>query len=660
MSSSSSPSDALLTSLKAIFDEYEQSNFGAVATKCQELLKRKKTLRDYQLTEPLQRLWLQALVHQEKWDDIVKAAAEGMENVDDLVLYARYRQQDYTSVVQELDKQMSNEKIWQPHLKAQSHFHLQHHSAMVQSYDKDDAEDVEILTNMIAAMVTLQCIPMVRPENDKEGWIEQAIAKLKSVENEDMTDLAFNVGLYQTLTGQPDGVHWLQVANDQEDDTTATALAWSKHFWYKNDDDISYPSAENSGTLSVPQSIAKFNQALLENSKLPSQPHPKWNRLQLQLYWYNRAIRQFQSQQYVECQESCQSLLRNVNNDKTTKKKKSKGSSATSISASELWWQARVDVLLANVLNSQSKSKEALQNLSQRLEILQKAEQCFAVDHAIAHVMLHQHVLKNKSASLLPVLQALPKSIQACPAVQWTMDDLQVQNGNTATSKGTAPKSPREQADALFGQGEYQQACDLYQEALSNGKDDDSEAVRDSQLRYVQALAMTGRMEASQTLWESLQEDDDNLNVELPDATALEQKALPRSTNVRSNGLLAAINDADNINDKPSRDKILRHRARKREEYLKQLESKGQYNPDRPVPPNPERWIPKHERRRHRGRNNGGNNKSAQGGGSQWDAQRLDAAARRAGKVPMSTGPSSASIKVSTDGQPRKGGGRRR
>ena len=154
----------------------------------------------------------------------------------------------------------------------------------------------------------------------------------------------------------------------------------------------------------------------------------------------------------------------------------------------------------------------------------------------------------------------------------------------------------------------------------------------------------------------------------LPDGGALENKSLPRGTSSISKKLVATSNAAangDNADaDKPSREKILRHRARKREAYLKELEAKGQYNPDRPTKPDPERWIPKHERSRSsRGGNRGGrnNNKglnSAQGGGSQLDAQRLDAFARRAGKIPASSGPSSANLKVSSGG--RKGGGRRR
>ena len=163
---------------------------------------------------------------------------------------------------------------------------------------------------------------------------------------------------------------------------------------------------------------------------------------------------------------------------------------------------------------------------------------------------------------------------------------------------------------------------------------------------------------------------DETSSAPLPSGSALENKALPRTTTTSarssvSKKLAGTANDEEE-SDKPSREKILRRRAVKREMYLKELESKGKYNPDRPTKPDPERWIPKHERSRSsRGgnRNRGGgrnNNKglnSAQGGGSKLDADRLDAAARRAGKTQASSGPSSANLKVSSGG--RKGGRRR-
>jgi len=279
---------------------------------------------------------------------------------------------------------------------------------------------------------------------------------------------------------------------------------------------------------------------------------------------------------------------------------------------------------------------------------------------------------------LLTLLKSLPESIQSRPATQLTIDDLQdgVDNATSTNKTKSAPKSPLEEADVLFGEGRYEEACKLYENSVSGGNDSSS-GFLDSQLRFVQALAMSGRHEASQDLWQSLEstimEDNTPATLSLPDGGALENKALPRSTasSARasiSNKLAATGNTLDEDNsEKPSREKILRRRAVKRDAYLKELEIKGKYNRDRPTKPDPERWIPKHERsrssrggnRNHRGggRNNNKGLNSAQGGGSKLDADRLDAAARRAGKFPASSGPSSANLKVSSGG--RKGGRRR-
>ncbi|KAL3916009.1 MAG: hypothetical protein SGILL_005371, partial [Bacillariaceae sp.] len=435
----------------------------------------------------------------------------------------------------------------------------------------------------------------------------------------------------------------------------------------------------------------------------PPKPHPKWNALQIRLYWYNRAILQLRSKKYVECQESCQSLRKTLlfsgSSGSTShgggggkKKKKNKSASGTdraasqsnnNASAADLWWESRVDVLLAHVLLAQSKQKDAVTKLTEQLESLQKCSSessCFTIDHAITHVSLHLFRIQYNNATkkadyqkgLVKVLQDLPQSIRALPGAYYTLGDLEAMVDSSSSSstngKSKAPKTPREEADVLFEQGAYEEACKLYKDALPSEASDD-EAVTDSQLKYVQALAMTGETEASQTLWESLEStvEESTTSTMLPDGEALEGKALPRSSGGAARSSLnknliasgADLNDGGK-DDAPSRDKILRHRARKREAYLKELEAKGEYNPDRPTKPNPERWIPKYERSRARNKNHrsGNNNqhRSAQGGVSERDAQRLDAAARKAGKVPASSGPSTANMKVSSGGR----AGRRR
>jgi signal recognition particle subunit SRP72 len=124
--------------------------------------------------------------------------------------------------------------------------------------------------------------------------------------------------------------------------------------------------------------------------------------------------------------------------------------------------------------------------------------------------------------------------------------------------------------------------------------------------------------------------------------------------------------------NKKNREAILRKRAKQREAYLKELESKGLYDPNKTpqTKPDPERWIPKsqrsYNRRGRRGRYN--SNIGAQGGGAgagmERDAQKLDVAARvAAAKSGAANGTgklSTANMQaVSGSGQARKGKKRR-
>lgn len=93
---------------------------------------------------------------------------------------------------------------------------------------------------------------------------------------------------------------------------------------------------------------------------------------------------------------------------------------------------------------------------------------------------------------------------------------------------------------------------------------------------------------------------------------------------------------------KKNRERTMKNRAKKRAAYLAALEVKGKYDPNRPVKPDPERWLPKNQRSYNKkGRKNRNNFSGAQGagGGAQKDAAKLDAAARAA------AGPSALSTK---------------
>jgi signal recognition particle subunit SRP72 len=88
---------------------------------------------------------------------------------------------------------------------------------------------------------------------------------------------------------------------------------------------------------------------------------------------------------------------------------------------------------------------------------------------------------------------------------------------------------------------------------------------------------------------------------------------------------------------KGNKESTLRRRAKKREAYLEKLQRDGKYNPDRPLRPDPERWIPKSQRSYNkRGRKGRSKFVGAQGGGTGFGAEkeaaRLDVAARVAAR----------------------------
>ncbi len=721
--STAKPSDIILKFLQEIVDSWTNKNYKRAAEQCVALLKRRKTIENLGMTVPLQRILMQSYLLQDQyekvleWDKTVSSSstvpAPKRDGYEDLVLYARYRTGDYAGVSKQAAaaKQTADQSnaIVFSNLQAQSDFHLNHTQGGLNVYlqmlddgsiTEDDIESkMEVLTNALALIASSGCTPMV-DENDEsiQFWLEEAEAML--LQDDDgvdsmFTDLASNLGCIRVLTdpskarAEGSDESWLEEAADTGEDNKGTSeetnLQWSKHFWYTDMDDVQYEVPTKANELTATESIAKVNQSLLDENlaKLPPQPHSKWNLLQVRMYWYDRSILQLKAGKFVECQDSCQSLKKTLSSASASKgrgKKKNNDTAApTTLSPQAMWWEARADVVLAYAQQGLSKYKDAAARLSDRFNVLKVADASVAVDHALAHVQLHQFVLEQQQQKgkkdrqkqqrdLLSLLKSLPESIQSRPATQLTMDDLQeaVNSGSSSSNKTqSAPKSPLEEADMLFGDGRYEEACKLYETALS-GSDD-----FDSQLRYVQALAMSGQHVASQDLWQSLEstvKDETSLaSASLPNGSALENKALPRTTTTSARSSLskklAAATD-DDESDKPSREKILRRRTVRREVYLKDLESKGNYNPDRPTKPDPERWIPKHERSRRGGnRNRGGgrnNNKglnSAQGGGSKLDADRLDAAARRAGKTQASSGPSSANLKVSSGG--RKGGRRR-
>lgn len=113
-------------------------------------------------------------------------------------------------------------------------------------------------------------------------------------------------------------------------------------------------------------------------------------------------------------------------------------------------------------------------------------------------------------------------------------------------------------------------------------------------------------------------------------------------------------------------------RARKRQVYLEKLQAEGKYNPDKPITPDQDRWLPKYMRTGRKYRqyhNNPKSNIGSQGTGtvSSKDMKKLDVAARVAASKDTGGKPKAAStahMKISNSdaGKKKKGsrGGRRR
>jgi signal recognition particle subunit SRP72 len=672
MSSSIPPEELVLTSLQSLLDAWSEDQYDEVVKKSSFLLKKKIKL-DSSLRDSVQRIMLQSWLQQEEYSKVISWIDQQTKdnNHSDLGYYARYRLNEFDKV----SKSASNESTLEKHLLAQSYFRLKQANPALKVYqellnddDNDDETKMELFSNALAVITGSDAIPYVPlNEESQQKWV--TLAEELVQERPDFYDLAFNLGTLKSLTGPYDGneIDWLEEAEancnlDNDSIPIETNIAWSRQFWSKDLDDADYSAAATSE--SEASIVAKINHSLLtddDNYKLPSHPNAKWNALQVRMYWYNRAISQFKAKKLVECQESCQSLKRTVSGGSKGGDKKKKKSDNSKKSPANLWWEARVDTLLAHVQAQQSKTSQGIEKLEQQVTTLQKQQpSCYTIDHAIAHILLHLHSIRT-SASIssleesVAVLKSLPESIQSQPAVQATLKAMGANDDQTSFNK--KDMAPPEQADALFFQGKFKEASDMYTGVLSDVSNCDSDQLA-QHLRHIQALATSGQHDESSKLWIAVQpylEGSFEASTKL-DGETLEKQDLPRSSTMINKQLV--VNESNSKIPKRSQKSILRQRAQKRDTYLKQLEARGEYNKDRPTKPNPERWIPKNERSRNRrNRRGGGINRSAQGGGSHTDASRLDAAARRAGTAPVSSVPSTANLKVSNGS--RKGGRRR-
>ena len=688
--SQDAPPSEVVDSLQDLLSSIEDQDYGSAIISCQTLLgiddskknnnnkkqQPRPLFEDDALETALYELLVKCWLHEDMYAKVLNCAKAP----PSLHLYARYRLEDYASIIS--SKKETSDELLDQHLLAQALYNtceteraMETYKLLLDSTSKSDQEDcMELLTNGLAVL-TANATPFVAASSDGVEWIASSLDLVKQAPS--YYDLTYNLGTHQVLTGDENESNSQQLLSQAEsscreygqgeadlENELAPIQAnsvWSRH-WKGLEVDASEYSLK--GTEAT-KTIVKLNQLLASKSSswsgMPTSPDSKFTALQARMYWYNRSVLQLQEKDLDGCRQSCQSLQSTiVAPTKSQQKKNTKKSQYLPLSQdAAAWWNARVDVILAHVDNDQAVTK-----LQHRVDALQALPESAIRDYALAHVQLHLfhfQTPKPTREQTIQLLQKLPSGIQSKKATVATLASLTKQgDGNGSSSSNSNDMGMTESAalaDVLFAKGDFVQADKLYEKYLPAIPKCNQEQLQ-QQARRVQALAQIDPLQAT-NLWQSLQksslEDNNEPASLLPtmDGEALEQQELPRTKSLKP-GLLGVPDDNDT--QRKSREHVLRRRARQREAHLQEQEKKGLYNPSKPTKPNAERWIPKHARSSNRRRGGGGGyHKGAQGGGSEKEALKLDAMARKAGLV--DTGPSTANMKVSSGG--RKAGRRK-
>uniref|UniRef100_A0A7S1ZNJ0 Signal recognition particle subunit SRP72 n=1 Tax=Ditylum brightwellii TaxID=49249 RepID=A0A7S1ZNJ0_9STRA len=391
-----------------------------------------------------------------------------------------------------------------------------------------------------------------------------------------------------------------------------------------------------------------------------------------------------------------------------------------STNADILFWNAKITILESELLrkedrvNESEKSiQECLSSLKEHLKNNKKGGDDIVLEYTLAMLLLYQAQLKedednndeksnDKIQSYIQILSSLPPKIHSKPGVIATLASLYNLMGDTEKASSLLEETSSTSGggihaakvvamgDFKFQLGLYQDAADLYESFLQQHEEeggDDGDEDNDIMVvtaKLVRALSFVDEEKAEEYAArlpligggdyedDSEEEDEEEENAAMLDGEELEGMDIPRiSKKIGGKGKRAILSGGGDNRDgeqrkKKNREAILRQRAKKREQYLKKLESEGRYNPDRPAKPDPERWIPKNQRSYNR-RGRRGRNKfvGAQGGGTgagaDREAAKLDAAARAAERNEggVSSKPSTAHMKVGSSGAVRKGGRRR-
>jgi len=359
------------------------------------------------------------------------------------------------------------------------------------------------------------------------------------------------------------------------------------------------------------------------------------------------------------------------------------------------WWQIRVDVLLAysyfcevhekhtvdddddemdeGNAKKRDKSRGPQSDLNESIKKLKQLEEKLVVESALdndnlIYLQLHLQQLQEPAGSNLTTehdiqwLEKMHKQHQsrkmAFPALTASLVKCyQERNENEKVQElfrndFQSNNKDMALADMALAQQKYVEAASLYEQALQKASEEETDVIR---ARFIEALSHVDPKRALAE-WKVLEvkganEHDSDDEVK-DDGESLELRALPRMKQQVAVPELVGVDSRPTVvgpvvgNKKKRKDANLRRRSKQRQEYLKNLEEKGLYNSSRPTQPDPERWIPKHERHRRR-RRGGQQSKSSQGGVSANDAAKLDVMARATGAVdPTATGRSTAHLSV--------------
>eukprot|EP00547_Thalassionema_nitzschioides_P003699 CAMPEP_0194215578 /NCGR_PEP_ID=MMETSP0156-20130528/17488_1 /TAXON_ID=33649 /ORGANISM="Thalassionema nitzschioides, Strain L26-B" /LENGTH=667 /DNA_ID=CAMNT_0038944127 /DNA_START=88 /DNA_END=2088 /DNA_ORIENTATION=+ len=643
-------SKSTLERLEELQSLFEKQEYDQVISECISLRSSSKAEQgddddesDAQLANILYEIQAKAHLQLDQLKEVQDLVSSQSNNsrLQPLAAYAQYRLKNYskakklsTSIIEESDNVLAR------HVLAQSLYRMgdtesswnEYHSI---SIPDDEVEQAQLLTNALGVRnsnATPLSVGSENGENDALVEKAQAIFSKEMMNSEipfDMYELAYNLGTYHLLFNADDaedtseGGSILETAetairNELGDDEEAiedlapvlTNIAWSKH--RGGSESISYPKGAK-GT----EFINKVNTTILKEKNGGGQRAEKENSfekelpanitsLQRRLFHYNQAILAFRRKQYPVAKTQLQLLQRCIL-AASNQRLKRPPTAPCATSRDLEFWKSRIAVLEAHMLEQQGKVKEAKELLG---------KQNYESDYAQAWTQLHLKRIEGKLETpedqLIALETCLPSSFQSKPAVAATRAMLYQKTGKTMPGELL---DDEQRGDMLLSQGEYEEAIPYF-----SSRSDPA-----SQANYLLCLTFTDPEKAEEVAKSGLDFEFPSFDL---DAEALEAQELPRLKAVR-----ATLSDktlaVSVISSQPKRshESVMKRRAKKREAYVQKLQERGL---DTSKAPNPDRWLPKHERRNNKNRRRGQQHRGAQGGYSQADAAKLDVANRAA------------------------------